>query len=118
MIAKIQMVDLKSQYRRLKVEFDEAIQNVLDEAYFINGPQVKAFTSGLSAYLGGCSVIPCANGTDALQIALMALDLEEAGFCHPHTMMPSHNHCAAAPVRSERAKLISPSYGSSHNPSR
>ena len=45
MIAKIQMVDLKSQYRRLKVEFDEAIQNVLDEAYFINGPQVKAFTS-------------------------------------------------------------------------
>lgn len=94
MIAKIQMVDLKSQYRRLKVEFDEAIQNVLDEAYFINGPQVKAFTSGLSAYLGGCSVIPCANGTDALQIALMALDLEEGA----EVLLPSFTYAATAEV--------------------
>ncbi len=94
MSAKIQMVDLRGQYRRLKSEFDEALQNVLDEAYFINGPEVKTFTSGLSTYLGGCSVIPCANGTDALQIALMALELDEGA----EVLLPSFTYAATAEV--------------------
>jgi UDP-2-acetamido-2-deoxy-ribo-hexuluronate aminotransferase len=71
----IQMVDLASQYARLKPEIDASIQQVLDKAAYINGPDVKAFANDLSQYLGAKHVIPCANGTDALQIALMALDL-------------------------------------------
>ncbi len=74
-VKKIQMVDLKTQYNRLKPEIDEAIKAVLDHAIFINGPEVKSFASDLSQYLGAKHVIPCANGTDALQIAMMALDL-------------------------------------------
>lgn len=73
---KIQMVDLKSQYEKIKPEIDAAIQNVLDNTAFINGPEVKAFQSELEQYLGVKHVIPCANGTDALQIAMMALDLK------------------------------------------
>jgi UDP-2-acetamido-2-deoxy-ribo-hexuluronate aminotransferase len=73
---KIQMVDLKSQYEKIKTEVDAAIQNVLDNTAFINGPEVKAFQSELEQYLGAKHVIPCANGTDALQIAMMALDLK------------------------------------------
>lgn len=69
------MVDLASQYARLKPEIDASIQQVLDKAAYINGPDVKAFANDLSQYLGAKHVIPCANGTDALQIALMALDL-------------------------------------------
>ena len=70
---KIQMVDLKSQYRRIKAEVDSAIQEVIDSTAFINGPAVSAFQKDLEAYLGVKHVIPCANGTDALQIAMMSL---------------------------------------------
>ncbi|MFN8319980.1 MAG: DegT/DnrJ/EryC1/StrS family aminotransferase [Saprospiraceae bacterium] len=94
MSTKIQMVDLKRQYQRLKPEIDVAIQKVLDEAHFINGPEVKNFAEGLSAYLGGCKVIPCANGTDALQIALMALELEEGD----EVLLPSFTYAATAEV--------------------
>ncbi|MCW3086121.1 MAG: putative PLP-dependent enzyme involved in cell wall biosis [Bacteroidetes bacterium] len=73
---KIQMVDLKSQYEKIKPEVDAAIQNVLNNTAFINGPEVKSFQAELEAYLGVKHVIPCANGTDALQIAMMALDLK------------------------------------------
>ncbi len=72
----IQMVDLKNQYQRLKTDIDKAIQKVLDQASFINGEEVSAFQDDLSAFLGVRHVIPCANGTDALQVALMALGLK------------------------------------------
>ncbi|TXB66849.1 DegT/DnrJ/EryC1/StrS family aminotransferase [Vicingus serpentipes] len=72
----IQMVDLKGQYQKIKSEVDKAIINVVETSAFINGPEVKAFQEELEAYLGVKHVIPCANGTDALQIALMALGLE------------------------------------------
>jgi len=73
---KIQMVDTKNQYLAIKKEVDEAIQEVLDSAAYINGKAVKDFAQNLSTYLGVDHVIPCANGTDALQIAMMALDLK------------------------------------------
>lgn len=73
---KIQMVDLKSQYQKIKSEVDAAIQNVIDNTAFINGPEVKAFQQELENFLGVKHVIPCANGTDALQIAMMALGLK------------------------------------------
>jgi UDP-2-acetamido-2-deoxy-ribo-hexuluronate aminotransferase len=72
----IQMVDLVGQYQRIKPEVDAAIQRVIDSAAFINGPEVKEFEKELAAYLGAKHVIGCANGTDALQIAMMALDLK------------------------------------------
>ncbi len=72
----IQMVDLKSQYNRIKSEVDAAIQQVIDDTAFIQGPQVKQFASELADYCEVPYVIPCANGTDALQIALMALDAQ------------------------------------------
>ena len=72
----IQMVDLKRQYQKIKPEVDAAIQRVLDSAAFIQGPDVKQFGEELAAYLGVKHVIPCANGTDALQIALMGLDVQ------------------------------------------
>jgi len=74
---KIQMVDLQSQYYKIKADVDNAVLNVLDSAAFINGPEVKSFQTELETYLDVKHVIPCANGTDALQIALMALDLKE-----------------------------------------
>lgn len=74
---KIQMVDLQSQYYKIKSDVDNAVLNVLDSAAFINGPEVKSFQTELETYLDVKHVIPCANGTDALQIALMALDLQE-----------------------------------------
>jgi len=73
---KIQMVDTKNQYLAIKKEVDASIQEVLDSAAYINGKAVKDFAQNLSTYLGVDHVIPCANGTDALQIAMMALDLE------------------------------------------
>ncbi|WP_292008583.1 DegT/DnrJ/EryC1/StrS family aminotransferase [Chryseobacterium sp.] len=74
---KIQMVDLQSQYYKIKNDVDNAVLNVLDSAAFVNGPEVKSFQNELESYLDVSHVIPCANGTDALQIALMALDLQE-----------------------------------------
>jgi UDP-2-acetamido-2-deoxy-ribo-hexuluronate aminotransferase len=72
---KIQMVDLKGQYDKIKEEVDSRIQAVIDTTTFINGPEVSEFAADLAAYMGVKHVIPCANGTDALQIAMMALDL-------------------------------------------
>src|SRR5580765_6093726 len=72
----IQMVDLKSQYAKIKAEVDQAIHDVLDSTAFINGKAVTDFSTGLEKYLGIRHVVPCANGTDALQIALMGLGLE------------------------------------------
>lgn len=73
---KIQMVDLQSQYQKIKPQVDEKVLNVMQSAQFINGPEVQLFQKELEEYLEVKHVIPCANGTDALQIALMALDLE------------------------------------------
>ncbi len=73
---KIQMVDLKSQYQKIKTEVDAGIQEVLNTTAFINGPAVKEFQTDFETYLNVKHVIPCANGTDALQIAMMALDLK------------------------------------------
>jgi len=74
---KIQMVDLQSQYEKIKPEVDKAINDVVASAAFINGPEVKNFQAELEEYLGVKHVIPCANGTDALQIAMMGLGLEQ-----------------------------------------
>lgn len=71
------MVDLQSQYYKIKADVDNAVLNVINSAAFINGPEVKSFQNELQEYLDVKHVIPCANGTDALQIALMALDLNE-----------------------------------------
>jgi dTDP-4-amino-4,6-dideoxygalactose transaminase len=73
---KIQMVDLVSQYEKIKPSIDTAIQDVIQHAHFINGPAVSRFQADLQEYLGVKHVIPCANGTDALQIAMMALGLK------------------------------------------
>lgn len=74
---KIQMVDLQTQYFKIKNEIDNAVLNVMESSAYINGPEVKSFQNELEQYLDAKHVIPCANGTDALQIALMALDLQE-----------------------------------------
>lgn len=73
---KIQMVDLKGQYEHIKETVNTAIQEILDNTSYINGPQVHAFQKNLEDYLGVKHVIPCANGTDALQIAMMGLGLQ------------------------------------------
>ena len=70
------MVDLQTQYQFIKSEVDKGIQEVLSSAQFINGPAVKNFQSNLESYLGVKHVIPCANGTDALQVAMMGLGLK------------------------------------------
>ena len=72
----IQMVDLKQQYQKIKSEIDKAVLGVLESTAFINGPDVQRFAASLATYTGSRHVIPCANGTDALQVALMALDLQ------------------------------------------
>jgi dTDP-4-amino-4,6-dideoxygalactose transaminase len=72
----LQMVDLKAQYLRLKREVDAAMMQVVEAAEYINGPQVHTFSADLQSYLAVETVVPCANGTDALQLALMALDLQ------------------------------------------
>lgn len=94
MANKIQMVDLKGQYLKIKDEVDASIQNVIDNTAFINGPIVKQFAENLSKYMGGCHVIPCANGTDALQIALMALDLKPGD----EVIVPAFTYVASAEV--------------------
>jgi dTDP-4-amino-4,6-dideoxygalactose transaminase len=73
---KLQMVDLKSQYEKIKPTVDASIQEVLDTNTYINGPKVHEFQKMLEDYLGVKHVIPCANGTDALQIAMMGLGLQ------------------------------------------
>lgn len=88
------MVDLKGQYLKIKAEVDEAIQNVIDSTSFINGPQVKSFTRNLEKYLGVKHVITCANGTDALQVAFMALDLKPGD----EVIVPCFTYVATAEV--------------------
>lgn len=73
---QIQMVDLKGQYEGIKEEINQSFQEVLETTAFINGPQVHTFQANLEQYLGVKHVIPCANGTDALQIAMMGLGLQ------------------------------------------
>jgi dTDP-4-amino-4,6-dideoxygalactose transaminase len=91
---EIQMVDLKGQYMKIKPEVDDAIQDVIDNTAFINGPIVKEFAQNLSDYMGGCHVITCANGTDALQIALMALGLKPGD----EVIVPAFTYVASAEV--------------------
>lgn len=91
---KIEMVDLKGQYKKIQTEIDEAVLKTIREGNFINGSDVIDFTKNLSAYLGGAHVIPCANGTDALQIAMMALGLEPGD----EVIVPSFTYVATAEV--------------------
>ncbi|MFT6335260.1 MAG: dTDP-4-amino-4,6-dideoxygalactose transaminase [Halioglobus sp.] len=91
---KIQMVDVKSQYNKIKEEVDAGIQAVIDSCAFINGPAVKRFEASLEAYLGAKEVIPCANGTDALQIAMMALELKPGD----EVIVPAFTYVATAEV--------------------
>ncbi len=90
----IQMVDLKKQYQEIKADVDAAIHEVLDSAAFINGKAVQDFTQSLAGYLGVKHVIPCANGTDALQIAMMALDLQPGD----EVITPSFTYIATTEV--------------------
>lgn len=91
---KIQMVDLKGQYLKIKEEIDAAMAGVLESCAFINGPQTKEFAVHLAQYLGAKHVIPCANGTDALQISLMALGLEPGD----EVIVPAFTYVATAEV--------------------
>ncbi|HEV2354266.1 MAG TPA: DegT/DnrJ/EryC1/StrS family aminotransferase, partial [Puia sp.] len=90
----IQMVDLKQQYTKIKSEVDPAITAVLESAAFINGQSVTDFAAALAAYNGSRHVIPCANGTDALQIAMMALGLQPGD----EVITPSFTYIATTEV--------------------
>lgn len=90
----IQMVDTKTQYLAIKEEVDAAIHAVLDSAAYINGKAVQDFTAALQAYQGVKHVIPCANGTDALQIAMMALGLQPGD----EVITPSFTYIATTEV--------------------
>ena len=91
---KIPMLDLKGQYKKIKPEIDTAIQQVLDNTNFINGPEVHSFESNLAKYLKSEYVIACANGTDALQIAMMALELKPGD----EVIVPAFTYAATAEV--------------------
>lgn len=93
-ILPIEMVNLKGQYEKIKDEIDESVLKTIRTAEFINGPEVKEFTKCLSNYLNKAYVIPCANGTDALQIALMALCLVPGD----EVIVPSFTYVATAEV--------------------
>ena len=88
------MADLHSQYLRIKTEINIAIQEVLDTTAFIQGPQVQQFAEALAKYTNSKWVIPCANGTDALQIAMMALELKHGD----EVILPVHTYVATAEV--------------------
>jgi UDP-2-acetamido-2-deoxy-ribo-hexuluronate aminotransferase len=90
----LHMVDLKQQYLNIKTEIDAAVADVLDSSVFIGGPQVNNFSKSLADYLGVKHVIPCANGTDALQIAMMALGLEPGD----EVITPSFTYVATTEV--------------------
>ncbi|MCP4438060.1 MAG: DegT/DnrJ/EryC1/StrS family aminotransferase [Aureispira sp.] len=90
----IQMVDLKAQYQAIKTEIDTAIQDAITSGIFINGPKVNAFKANMEKYLDVKHVIPCANGTDALQIAMMALDLKPGD----EVIVPTFTYVATAEV--------------------
>jgi len=88
------MVDLKGQYNKIKGQIDEAVIQTIESTSFINGPTVNNFSSSLAQYLGVKHVIPCANGTDALQIALMSLSLKLGD----EVIVPSFTYVATAEV--------------------
>ncbi len=88
------MVDLKGQYDRIKTEIDRAVVECMASTAFINGPAIKEFQSDLEKYLGVKHVIPCANGTDSLQIAMMALDLKPGD----EVICPAFTYVATAEV--------------------
>ncbi len=90
----IKMVDLKGQHDKISEEVNKGIQDVINSTSFINGPQVKEFNKNLSDYHGGVNVVSCANGTDALQIALMSLDLQPGD----EVIVPVHTYVATAEV--------------------
>ncbi len=90
----IQMVDLKQQYHRIKADVDKAVADVLESSVFIGGPQVNSFAKNLARYLDVKHVIPCANGTDALQIAMMALGLQPGD----EVITPSFTYVATTEV--------------------
>jgi UDP-2-acetamido-2-deoxy-ribo-hexuluronate aminotransferase len=90
----IQMVDLKSQYHQIKNEVDVAVIECIENGFFINGPQVKDFQINLEEYLQVKHVIPCANGTDSLQIAMMALNLNKGD----EIICPAFTYVATAEV--------------------
>ena len=90
----IQMVDTKTQYLKIKESIDNGIRQVLDSAAYINGKPVQDFSKNLSAYLNVKHTIPCANGTDALQIAMMALDLKPGD----EVITPSFTYIATTEV--------------------
>jgi dTDP-4-amino-4,6-dideoxygalactose transaminase len=91
---QIQMVDLKGQYQNIKSEIDNAIQSVIDRTQFIKGSDVKEFEQNLAEYLQVKHVISCANGTDALQIAMMALELKPGD----EVIVPVFTYIATAEV--------------------
>ena len=91
---KIQMVDLMAQYEKIKPAIDEALHSVIDKTQFINGPEVGTFQSELASYLDVKHVIPCANGTDALQIAMMAVGLKPGD----EVITPSFTYIATTEV--------------------
>ena len=91
---EIKMVDLFGQYSKIKDEIDNAMQEVVNTTAFINGPQVGLFANELATFLNVKHVIPCANGTDALQIALMALELPAGA----EIIVPTFNYVATAEV--------------------
>jgi UDP-2-acetamido-2-deoxy-ribo-hexuluronate aminotransferase len=88
----IQMVDLKSQYLKIKDEIDSALINCVESTRYIKGPEVKLFEENLGKYLGVNHVISCGNGTDALQIAFMALDLQPGN----EVIVPAFTYVATA----------------------
>lgn len=88
------MVDLKGQYNKIKSDIDKNIQDVIDSTAFINGPKVQEFSKNLAEYNNVSNVITCANGTDALQIALMALGLRSGD----EVIVPVHTYVATAEV--------------------
>ena len=90
----IQMVDTKTQYQKIKPEVDKAVMEVVESSAFINGKAVQDFTANLSAYTGAKHTIPCANGTDALQIAMMALGLQPGD----EVITPSFTYIATTEV--------------------
>src|SRR5215213_8687534 len=90
----IQMVDLQGQYEKIKSEIDEAVLACVASTAYINGKEVQSFQKNLENYLGVRHVIPCANGTDALQIAMMALGLKEGD----EVIVPSFTYVATAEV--------------------
>jgi UDP-2-acetamido-2-deoxy-ribo-hexuluronate aminotransferase len=91
---KFEMVDLKGQYKKIKPDIDRAMIDCVESAEFINGKLVSVFSENLAKYVGVKYVIPCANGTDALQIALMALDLKPGD----EVIVPAFTYVATAEV--------------------